>query len=139
MKERLLHLLLFAAVCVSVYLYYQTHKYLRWKAAYRDALWTCQLAYDSRDAVDALYAPRQRDFENAMGALDRRPRYDDHTELAKEQLRACAVELDLYRRWVRLNTASMSLGTDADFEAQRNAERAAGSCARSPGNDGVID
>jgi hypothetical protein len=141
MKERLLpllHILLSVAVCAGVYLCFQVHEYLQWKAAYRGALWAYQSAYDFRDADDQIFVQRLRNFQTAMDALDRRPRYDDHLELAKEQLRACAAELDLYRRWVRLNSASMSLRSHTDFNDQRRAEKAAGSCARSAGNEGVI-
>jgi hypothetical protein len=80
--------------------------------------------------LQPLFVQKVKDFQKAMGVLDRRPRYDDHTELAKEQLRACAVELDLYRRWMRLNSAAISLRTETDFEAQRETEKAAGSCVR---------
>jgi hypothetical protein len=140
MKKRLLpllHILLCVAVCASVYLCYRIHEYLQWKAAYRGALWAYQSAYDFRDADDQVFVQRLRDFQKAMGALDRRPRYDDHGELAREQLRACAVELDLYRRWVRLNSAAMSVRTDTEFEAQRETEEAAGSCVRSESGKGV--
>jgi len=140
MKERLLpllHILLSVAVCAGVYLCFQVHEYLQWKAAYRGALWAYQSAYDFRDADDQIFVQRLRNFQTAMDALDRRPRYNDHLELAKEQLRACAAELDLYRRWVRLNSAAMSVRTDTEFEAQRETEEAAGSCVRSESGRGV--
>jgi hypothetical protein len=134
----LLPLFLVVPVCCGLYWSYRTHEYLRWKATYRDALRTYRSAYDFRDSDDQVFVQRLRDFQKAMGALDQRPRYDDHTELAKEQLRACAEELDLYRHWMTLNSAAMSLRTDTDFEAQRETEQAAGSCVRSGGGEGVI-
>jgi hypothetical protein len=133
MKGRLwvlLPLFLVVPVCCGLYWFYRTHEYLRWKATYRDASWAYRSAYDFRDSDDQVFVQKLRDFQKAMGVLDRRPHYDDHTELAKEQLRACAEELGLYRRWMRLNSAAMSLSTDTDFEAQRETEKAAGSCVR---------
>jgi hypothetical protein len=123
--------LLFIAVCCAGYLSYRFNQYRHWEAVYGDAFDAYQRAYDSRDGDSPLYLEKQRDFGTAMDALDRLQPFNEHAVLAKEKLRACAEELELYRRWLRLNFASLRLNSDTDFQAQRDAETAAGSCIRS--------
>jgi hypothetical protein len=138
LKKWILPLLLFVAVCGAGYGSYRVHRYRQWKAAFGDAFYAYRRAYEFRDAENLLYLQRLKNFETTMGALDRLPPFNDHASTAREELRARAEEMDLYRRWTRLNSASMSLGTGTDLQGQANAEREAGSCVRSAAIEGDL-
>jgi cell division protein FtsL len=130
MKGLFLSIFLLAALCGAAYVCYRVHQHREWNAAYGDAILAYREAYDLRDTESPLYVQRLSVFQTTMSALDRLPPLSDRAVLAREKLRACSEEMDLYRRWRRLNAASVSLGTAADFQAQANTEKQAGSCIR---------